>query len=122
MCWQCVRVQVVIRIIYGDGVKLVRKLVRFSLKKDGVAFSEKQKRDIQMHVNYDRNWRNFKALISIEIVLIDDTSFVVSVEEEGDSWHSNFARLLNEKAMLENLCVVLPNDRQLFNVDEELLG
>ncbi|MEF2244226.1 hypothetical protein [Paenibacillus sp. IITD108] len=101
---------------------MVRKLVRFSLKKDGVAFSEKQKRDIQMHVNYDRNWRNFKALISIEIVLIDDTSFVVSVEEEGDSWHSNFARLLNEKAMLENLCVVLPNDRQLFNVDEELLG
>jgi hypothetical protein len=52
---------------------------------------------------------------------IENTSFVVRVEEDGDSWHSNFAYILNEKAMLENLCIVFPNDRQLFYVEEQVL-
>lgn len=88
----------------------------FVLKKQGVIFSEKQKRDIRMHVQYDKNWENFKELIEIDLIDINDTSFTVVVSETGDSWHSNFAKILNQKANLENLCVVSKNDRQLFDV------
>jgi hypothetical protein len=41
---------------------MAEKLVKFSLKKSGVVFSEKQKLDIQMQVDYERNWRNFRDL------------------------------------------------------------
>jgi hypothetical protein len=95
------------------------KIVRFSLEKTDVVFSEKQKQDIRMQVDYERNWRNFRDLKAITFLSIDDTSFIVRVEEEGDSWHSIFARIINETAMLENLCLVFPNDRQLFNVEEQ---
>jgi hypothetical protein len=97
------------------------KMVKFSLKKSDAVFSEKQKQDIRMQVDYDRNWKNFKDLKAITFLSIDDSSFVVRVDDEGDSWHSNFARILNEKAILDNLCVVFPNDRQLFHVEEQPL-
>lgn len=101
---------------------MAQLIVRFILKKAGVVFSDKQKHDVKMQVEYAKNWKNFKDLKSIEFLTIDDTSFIVRVEEEGDSWHSNFARILNERAMLENLCIVLPNDRQLFTVEEQELN
>ncbi|WP_226536415.1 hypothetical protein [Fictibacillus halophilus] len=98
---------------------MIEKIKKFTLKKENAFFSDKQKRNLEMHIDFDHNWRNFKDLESIRLLTIDDNSFVVRVFETGESWHSSFSRILNEKAMLGNLCIVLKNDRQLFNVQEE---
>jgi hypothetical protein len=97
---------------------MAERLITFTLRKPNVFFSEKQKQDIQFHVDYEENWRHFSSLKTITFKSINDTSFVVRVDDEGDSWHSGFARKLKLNASLENLCLEPPTSPRLFLVKE----
>ncbi|MED4780943.1 hypothetical protein [Brevibacillus choshinensis] len=67
---------------------------RFELKKKDATFLERQKMYIDYHVNLKKNWKNFKDLIDIELVSIDNNSFTVQVNDTDTKWHSLFAREL----------------------------
>ena len=89
---------------------------QFVLKKKGATFSERQKMYIDYHINLKKNWKNFKDLIDIELVSINDNSFTVLVNDTDTKWHSSFSRELCKKAELENLKITTDNDAFLFDV------
>ncbi|MFK7696120.1 hypothetical protein [Paenibacillus sp. HJGM_3] len=89
---------------------------KFILKRSELKFSDRQKMYIDYHVNLKKNWKNFKDLIDIELVEIDDNSFTVLVSDTDTKWHSGFSRELCKKADLNNLKLNTDNDAFLFDV------
>lgn len=68
------------------------------------------------HVNLKKNWNNFKDLIDIELVSIDDNSFTVLVSDTDTKWHSSFSREVCKKVELDNLKITTDSDAFLFHV------
>lgn len=90
------------------------KKIRFSLIKDHVTFTEKQKEDIKSVIT-TYNWDNFKDLISVEFDNIGNDYFEINVEEQGYTWYSNFSQVICNRAMLEGLRVIKNGNYRLFD-------
>lgn len=89
---------------------------KFILKRSELKFTERQKMHIDYHINLAMNWKNFKDLIEIKLIGIDDNSFTVQVIDTDTKWHSVFSRELCKKADLDNLKLSTDNDAFLFDV------
>lgn len=89
---------------------------RFSLKRNELSFSERQKMFIEHHIELHEHWKGLKDLVSIKFISIDNNSFTVEVEETDIKWHTNFSKKLCQLASLDNLCLNTTNDRYLFDV------
>jgi len=94
------------------------KKKKFVLKRVDSKFTDRQKTYINYHIALHSNWKNFKDLISIELVDIGDNYFIVQVEDTDTKWHSSFSRELCKKAGLDDLKITTENDAFLFDVIE----
>lgn len=94
------------------------KKLKFTLLRSELSFSEKQKMYIDYHIGLQKNWSNFKDLISIELLEIGDNHFIVKVEDTDLKWRWSFSRMLCKKADLKDLRSLTTNDAFLFDIKD----
>ncbi|MDN4073070.1 hypothetical protein [Fictibacillus terranigra] len=96
------------------------KIVRFSLIKENISFTEKQKDDIKSVIQ-TYNWDNFKDLISVEFYDIGNDYFEIKVQDTGHAWFSNFSQVVCNKAILVGLRVIKHDNYRLFDAKEQVI-